>query len=114
MKTFNNLAGFKRHLGIGVELHAVQHTAFAGREPDTGRVIYKDQDMGVRPVSIVQSNSFACKTEKSDGKVVDSWCGYPKASECRIENNTLTILEEDMRGPDPTHEMIPVLSYKFV
>ena len=108
------MAGFKRHLELDVEVHAVLHTASAGREHETDRMIYTDRDMGVRPISIVQSNSFALRTEKPDGKVVDSWCGYPKASECRIENNTLTIMEEDMRGPDPTHEMIPVISYKFV
>ena len=111
--TFNSLAEFKRKLKVGVKLHAIRHTEFAGRE-ENGRVIYKDQDLGVRPVSIVQTNSFAMKTVKSDGEEVDSWCGYPKASECIVTGNKLVILEEDMRGPEPTKELIPVLTYEFV
>ena len=114
MITFNNLSEFKRNLKLGVKLHAVNHTAFAGRKADS-RVIYKDLDLGVRPVSIVQSNSFALKTVKTDGTEVDSWCSYPKASQCIIKDNALTILEEDGRHPRREGQnMIPVLTYKFV
>lgn len=112
--TFNSLAEFKRNLKVGKKLHAINHVTFAGREED-GRVIYKDQDLGVRPISIVQSNSFACKTVKSDGTEVDSWCGYPKASECIVTGNKLVILEEDGRHPKREDQgQIPVLTYEFV
>lgn len=110
MKT---LADFKRRLKVGVRVDAIQHTCFAGRTED-GTVIYKDWELGVREVSIVQSNSFAFKTVRTTGEVVDSWCEFPKASECKIEGDTITIFEEDYRVREGKKPMIPVLTYKFV
>jgi hypothetical protein len=107
MVKFDSISGFKRNLGVGKKLHAVNHRSYGGRYAD-GSIIYEDKDMGVRAVSIVQSNSFALKTKRTDGTEVDSWCAYPKASECIIRDNSLVILEED------NGKMVPVLTYRFV
>lgn len=112
-----NVAQFKKRLIKGVtKLHAVRHTDFGGRD-EKGVVIYKDQDLGIRTVSIVQSNSFALSTIRTSGEVVDSWCGYPKASEIIVNNeNSITILEPDTRNGQAweTAPKIPVLTYTFV
>ncbi len=105
-----NLSDFKKRLKIGQKLQAVNHLTFAGRNTETGEPIYQDKDLGVREISIVQSNSFALKTIKQDGSTVDSWCPYPKAKECVFNNeNSITILEEQRSGA-----LIPVLTYTFV
>lgn len=104
MKT---LADFKKRLKVGVKLHAVNHQGFGGRD-EQGNIIYKDWDFGIREISIVQSNSFALKTNR-DGKFIDSWCGYPKAKELIINNeNSVTILEET------NGKLEPILTYTFV
>ena len=122
-----NVAQFKKALQIGVMLKAVHHQAFAGRDED-GKVIYKEESLGVRPVSIVQTNSFALATEKvKDGvkSLVDSWCDYPKAKESKIENGVLTIYVKDtrkfpggvLREGNPDYDnlpLIPILSYTIV
>ena len=124
MKT---LADFKKRLQIGVQLQAIHHLSFMGRD-EKGAPIYGDKDLGTREVSIVQSNSFALKTTKHEPvygrdefgnrietgetivKLVDSWCSYPKAKECIIKDeNTILILEEQRDG-----QLIPVLTYKFI
>lgn len=106
MKT---LSEFKKRLKIGTKLQAIHHLTFAGRDTE-GKVIYKDSSLGIREISIVQSNSFALKTVRTTGETVDSWCSYPKASECIFKDeNTLTILEEQRTG-----EKIPVLTYTFM
>lgn len=88
-----NLAEFKRRLQVGQLVHTFNH--------NTG-------DMGIRPVSIVQSNSFAFKTTKPDGKIVDSWCEYPKAKDFEIvDENTASIYW----GEGPRREKI--LTYTF-
>lgn len=109
MVTIKTVSDFKKALEIGALVHCIYHTATAGRD-EKGIIIFKDEDKGVRPVSIKQSNSFALKTTRTDGKVVDSWCNYPKASECIIKNNSITILEEDFRFRD-SKQFIPVLTY---
>ena|SRR5215467_5473156 len=100
----NTLADFKRKLKVGVKLHTQFHKEFDGRDSE-GKVKYKTVDKGIREVSIVQSNSFALKTTKKDGSIQDSWCHFPKAKECRIEGDSIVILEEDG---------LPVLTYTFV
>lgn len=106
------LADFKRRLAVGTKVHTTYHAAFAGRD-EKGQVYYKDEDKGIREVSIVQSNSFAFKTPKSDGTFHDSWCAYPKAKEFKIvDENTVTIFEEDSRTDEK--KLIPILTYKFV
>lgn len=106
MKT---LADFKKRLIVGQKLQTTHHLTFAGRN-EQNQPIFTNKDLGVRPVSIVQSNSFALKTVNKDGKEVDSWCSYPKAKECVFkDDNTLTILEEQRNG-----KLIPVLTYQFI
>ena len=97
MKT---LADFKRKLKIGVLLETEN--------------LYLKTNMGIRPISIVQSNSFALKTTKtepitSEGmtknhetglnewnktttKIVDSWCEYPKSKDFEIINENSCLI----------------------
>lgn len=113
-KTFKTLAEFKRNLRVGDKIAGVR-TKFSGRDAD-GKLIHSEQDLGIREVSIVQSNSFALKTVQTTGtgeptnESANSWCEYPKASMARIEDNVLIILHEDR----VTGDMIPSLTYKFV
>ena len=112
MKQIKTLADFKRAVEVGAKVHTIWHTAFAGRD-ENQQPIWKDEDRGIREVSIKQSNSFALKTE-NDGKVVDSWCSWPKATECRIVDNQVTILAEDFRVREGQKPMIPVLTYSVL
>lgn len=106
MKT---LADFKKRLTVGTKLEAIHHFNLIGRESD-GTPIYGNKDLGTREVSIVQSNSFALKTTRTDGTVVDSYCEYPKAKQVIFkDSDTITILEEQRDG-----KLLPVLTYKFV
>lgn len=106
MKT---LAEFKRLVKVGTLIQAIHHLNFAGRD-EQGNVIYNDKDMGTRPVSIVQSNAIALTTVKSDGTTVDSWFHYPKASECRFnEDGSFTYMEAQGNG-----KAVPCLTYKIV
>lgn len=106
MKTVSD---FKKRLNVGVKLQATHHLTFSHRD-ENGKVIYKDKDLGIREVSIVQSNSFALKTPREVGVFVDSWCAYPKASECTfIDENTIQIFETDR-----DNVKFPVLTYKFI
>jgi len=108
-----SLSDFKKRLKVGVSIQTTFHTASDGRD-EKGVLKFKDEDRGVREVSIVQTNSFALKTKK-DGKETDSWCQYPKASECKIlDENTIQILDRDFRVREGEKPLIPVLTYKFV
>ncbi len=102
------LADFKRGLVKGRKVGCIYHLEGNGRN-EAGELQYKSVERPLREVSIVQSNSFAIKTEKTDGKIVDSWCQYPKASESKIENNRITMFEDDRKG-----NKIPVLTYWIV
>jgi len=118
LETIKSLADFKKLLIIGAKVHCIFHQSFNGRD-ENKNCIYKDEDKGTRPVSIKQTNSFALKTTKTDGEEVNSWCSYPKASECIIKDNQLTILQENRRYTDPNGssfkmEMIPVLTYSIL
>lgn len=107
-KTFKTLAEFKRVLAVGDRVNCIRHT-YTGRD-ENGKLIRSEVDTGIREVSIKQSNSFALKTTQTTGKVVDSWCEFPKASMAKVEDNVLTILFEDR----VSGETIPSLTYKFV
>lgn len=108
-----NLANFKRRLKVGVKLACIFHQESAGRD-EKGVTIYVDKDRGIREVSIVQTNSFALKTQKTDGTWHDAWCEMPKASECKFpDENTIVIHKQDYRQPD-TKPLIPILTYRFV
>lgn len=90
MKTFSTLAEFKRILQKGDKLNCERHQ-------------FNPQIYPVREVTIKQTNAFALKTILPNGKIADSWCEYPKASDTRIENNKLIILENGL----------PYLTYSF-
>jgi hypothetical protein len=94
----NNLSQFKKRLKVGVKLETT-HTKLGS--------------FGVRPVSIVQSNSFALTTVKNlpDGgtETVNSWCQYPKASDIEFPDaDTANIYWGE--GERREH----ILTYKFV
>lgn len=98
MKT---LSDFKKRLKIGVLLETT-HSHLGS--------------FGIRPVSIVQSNSFALTTTKygdNETEILDgpknSWCQFPKAKDFEvIDQDTVAIYW----GEGKTREKI--LTYKFV
>ena len=78
----NSLADFKRAIKLGTRLHTEVYGRFACVFPD-------------RQVTTVQTNSFACETEKKDGTLSESWLMYPKASLCKFDGDSVTIHHED-------------------
>lgn len=101
------IADFKRSMFAGRMVHTVYHREFKGRD-EKGEIIYGDKDMGIRPVTIVQSSQFAMKTTKTDGKVVDSWCNWPKKSECIFnQDGSITITETS----DRDNKVYKILTY---
>jgi hypothetical protein len=121
MKTFNSLAEFKRVLQPGDNVHCINHTNIIGRD-EQNKVIYGDYVYPVRECSKKQTNMFAFATQTAEG-IRDSWCEFPAASMCKIENNKLIIYRKDLRnvtgGMDnrnPEYKnapLIPVLTYWF-
>ena len=110
MKT---VADFKRRIKPGVKLHCVFHQAKQGRD-EKGRLVLTDEDKGTRAVNIVQTNQFTLLTTKNDGRVVDSWINFPKASQCKIiDADTIQYFDYDFRDREK-QELIPLLTYKFV
>ena len=113
-----NVADFKKRIKVGCQIDTIYHQASGGRSEDNSHIIYVNKALGIREVSIVQNNSFALKTEKSDGTFgtfTDSWCSFPKASQCKfLDENTIQILEEDYRVRTEPKPLIPILTYKFV
>ena len=91
MKTFKTLAEFKRVIEVG-DLVETYHF---------GNAFSPAKSLGIRPVSVKQSNGLAFKTDRG----TDSWIYYPKSSEVEIKDNTLFILNEGTR--------LPILSYKI-
>jgi hypothetical protein len=74
----NNLSQFKAALKAALLNKQDIHTLNA----NTG-------DMGIRKLSIVQSNSFAFATTKNDGEIVNSWCQYEKAGNYEFNNSNV-------------------------
>lgn len=104
----NTVTAFKKRLKVGKSLHTVRHMKFDGRNED-GTPKWTDNDLGLRKLSVVQSNSFAFGMVYN-GEIVDAWCDYPKASNVIFnDENSMTILEEQRNG-----EKIPVLTYTFI
>jgi len=89
-----NLSDFKKRLQVGTKLETYNHNLKAS--------------FGVRPISVVQTNSFALDTLR-DGEIVQSWCQYPKASDFEIinENEALIYWGEN-------EKRTPILTYKFI
>jgi hypothetical protein len=110
MKTITE---FKNRLHKGVRLHTIYHQFAIGRDNE-GNLIFADQDRGVREVNIVQSNAFTLLTEH-EGKTIDAWLYYPKASECTFpDKNTITIYDYDFRVREGERPLIPCVTYTFV
>lgn len=85
MKSF---AEFKRACTVGRKLHTIHHgyQTFPWKQP---------MDMGVREISIVQSNAIAFRTDRG----TDSWLHWPKASMVEVEGVTLKVYEELRENP---------------
>lgn len=96
-----NLSDFKKRLKVGQKIETTHA---------------KLGSFGIRPVSKIQSNSFALLTENygTDGKPIsggpkDSWCSFPKAKDFKIiDKDTAAIYcgEGNMREK--------ILTYKFL
>ena len=82
-----NVAQFKKRLVVGQKLHCIRF-ATSGKNQMT----VPDTDLGIRPLSIVQSNSFALETTKENGEKTNSWCEIPKASQCEFPNENTIII----------------------
>lgn len=108
IRRMTTVSELKRRLQLGVKMHTMHHMKLVGRD-ESGKPIYGDNDLGIREVSVRQTQRFALKTIK-DGKVSDSWCDFPKASEVKfVDDDTFTIMETNDAG-----ETYPVLTYKFI
>lgn len=102
MKT---IADIKRAFVLGSKWQTIYHREFAGRAIENGKEVieYKDKDMGIRAISIVQTTQVAFATIKADGTVKDSWIQFPKKQEVIFrDENSFTILDNDGK---------PVLTY---
>ena len=91
MKTFKTLAEFKRVIEVG-DLVETYHF---------GNSFMPAKSLGIRPVSIKQTNAIAFRTDRG----TDSWIQYPKASSAEVKDNTLYVLQESGK---------PMLSYKII
>jgi hypothetical protein len=117
MKTVRvtTLAEFKRALQVGRMVHTVYHCKTDGERGEKGVIQYKDESKGIARITQVKSSQFAVERMYKEVPT-DSWCNYPKATECRFnENGSITILEQDHRHGAPTYgKMIPVLTYRVL
>ena len=88
MKT---LADIKRAMTTGSKWHTYNHPM--------------NRDMGVREVSIIQSNCFALKTIKADGSASNSFCDWPKVKDVLFHgSDSFSIIENDT----------PLLTYSLI
>lgn len=119
MKTFRTLAEFKRKLQVGDKLHTIHHMLTVTGKDKNLNPIYEDKDLGVRSVCGKMSDAFALATND-----VPSWCNWPRASHCKIEDGKLKILVKDLRHfkgglvreGNPEYDKLPfvvILTYSF-
>lgn len=94
MKKVNisSLSQFKKALAVGVKVHCIHA---------------KTGDMGIRPVARVQSNAFTLSTE-INGETKESWCHFPKASECTFESGSI-VINWEVGG-----KLQPILTYSIL
>lgn len=82
-----NVSQFKKRLVVGQKLHGIRFGQW-------GRILERnlpDTDIGIRPITVVQSNSFSLET-MVDGEKTSAWCEIPKASQCEFpDENTIII-----------------------
>ncbi len=93
MKT---IADIKRAMTVGSKWHTVHH----GYAPD-----WTPQDMGVRAISIAQTNSVAFRTIRG----ADSWIQFPKKNQVIFHNDgkSFSII-------DPGFGQKPLLTYTLM
>lgn len=112
MKT---VADFKRAIKMGVLLHTVYHRETKLDEHgkvvrgEDGQPLLVSKDLGIAPVSLVQTNAFAVERPNKDGEMRNSYCEFPKASQVSFTQNSITIYIDDSR-----RGRVPVLTYTFV
>lgn len=94
----NTVSEFRKSLKVGTKLGCTFHT------------LYTDEQRPTREVSRVMSSKFALKTTRQDGRVEESFCEFPKATQASFENDRMTIYEHD----DRTGKQIPILTYWIV
>lgn len=92
MKT---IADLKRKMTLGSKWHCIHH----GFAPN-----WTQNDMGIRPISIVQSNSIAFRTQRG----TDSWISWPK------KNQVIFHSDKSFSVIDPSFGLKPLLTYTLV
>jgi hypothetical protein len=107
LQEIKTLAEFKRKLTLNTEVHTIFHQNPIGRDTE-GKSIYNSIDKGIRKVSILQTNCFALATEK-EGKIIDSFCYFPKATNVTINDNKINIFEQLKNG-----DKILLLTYSII
>lgn len=116
MKPFTSFAQFKQIIEVGITIHSIYHMT-NGAKGEEGKPIFEDGELQVREVSIKQTNAFACKTwQSSKNKFVDSWLHYPKASDCEIKDNRLTIYTSTTYWNNQNQKReirVPMITYYF-
>lgn len=105
----NTVSDFRKSLKVGTKLGCTFHMKFNGRD-EKGNALYTDEQRPTREVSRVMSSKFALKTTRQDGRVEESFCEFPKATQASFENDRMTIYEHD----DRTGKQIPILTYWIV
>lgn len=108
-----NLSQFKSLLKVGAKISTIHHMSPLGViRDDNGNVVrnerglptYKPVDLGVSEVARVQSNAFTVWRDYK-GEKTESWCHFPKASQCRFDDDgSMTIIEE--HGPVLTYKIL--------
>lgn len=98
-----NLSQFKAKLSVGVKIETIHHMHPTGVKRDgDGKVIrnekglpvYDPVNLGLSEVARVQSNAFTVWRDHN-GEKVESWCNFPKASQCTFnDDGSMTISEE--------------------
>lgn len=103
MKT---IADIKRAIVVGAKFHTMFHRLPTGKYDENGLAIYTDKDLGIREVSVSQSNSFAFKSVKPDGSTSNSWCDWPKKDQVKfIDEKSFQIVNPDGK---------PILTYTLI
>lgn len=130
VQSLETLADFKRAMRPGVRVKTTHHALRVvgyetkGEQSDTPErtPIYDtvNTDMGEREIASVSTVGFSVWTEKN-GKLVQSYCDWPKADSIRFEGNRAIILQPDLRGlygnmneAAKTAPKIPVLTYELL
>ena len=109
-----SLADFKKTIKVGMKIHTIWHQ-WKWTTGENGYCIFEEKVSESREISIIKSNQFAIKTPKSDGTFVDSWMLHPKASECTIKDNSITInYETTINANTREKKIIPFMTYFLI